>query len=251
MILESLLKKSRVWILSHENRTVTSRTLENYEELVTRRMRGEPMAYILGRREFMGHYFKINPNVLIPRPETELLVETALDFLHKKQHPHILDLGTGSGIVAISLALARPDSTILASDISADALELAMQNAYELGATLTFLEGAWYKALQTKEDFDIILSNPPYIAADDLHLEQGDLRFEPRIALTDYDDGFRHIKEIVKGAGAFLKPRGWLWIEHGWEQGNAVRHLLQEAGFKQVVSRLDLAGIERISGGHL
>jgi release factor glutamine methyltransferase len=189
--------------------------------------------------------------VLIPRPETELLVEAALEWMAGFESLSVLDLGTGSGAIAISIALARPDAAVLATDRSMKALKVAAENAVRLGAQLHFAAGDWYGALTAQQKFDVIVSNPPYISRQDPHLEQGDLRFEPRLALTDEADGLDALRAIVAGAPAHLKPGGVLWVEHGWDQAQAVRGLLAEAGLRGVDSRRDLAGIERISGGYL
>ncbi|MGH8818604.1 MAG: peptide chain release factor N(5)-glutamine methyltransferase, partial [Achromobacter pestifer] len=213
------------------------------------RLAGEPMAYLVGHREFMGHRFRVTPDVLIPRPDTEVLVETALECVAGVAGPAVLDLGTGSGAIAISIALARRDARVMASDVSAAALAVAAGNAWELTASVRFVEGSWYEAVPAGEGFDLIVSNPPYVASDDPHLGQGDVRFEPRGALTDGAGGLEDLGRIVAGAGRHLKPGGSLWMEHGWDQAQAVRDLLAAAGFDAVHSRQDLAGIERISGG--
>ncbi|HJV95691.1 MAG TPA: peptide chain release factor N(5)-glutamine methyltransferase, partial [Albitalea sp.] len=222
-------------------------------ELAARRLAGEPMAYLLGEREFFGRVFKVTPAVLIPRPDTELLVEQALDRIEERDTPDVLDLGTGSGIIAVTIALARRDARVWATDASANALAVAMGNAQALGATnLHAVLGDWYGALAEADAppvFDLIVSNPPYIAVTDEHLGQGDLRFEPTGALTDHDDGLRHLRTIIAGAPAHLAADGWLLLEHGYDQGEAVRKLLAEAGFAEVFTAQDLAGHDRCSGG--
>jgi release factor glutamine methyltransferase len=211
------------------------------------------MAYLLGFREFMGHEFAVSPAVLIPRPETELLVETALDVLARcsQAEPRVLDMGTGSGAIAVSIALACAKASVVATDVSDEALSLARENARRLGARVEFFCGNWYHAVSGQPEFDLIVSNPPYISANDPHLVQGDLRFEPAGALTDGADGLDALRAIVGGAPLRLKAGGALWVEHGWDQAPAVRSLLRQAGFKMVESLPDLAGIERISGGYL
>lgn len=249
MLLEHVLGKPRAWLLAHDTDPLDPQVAAAYEALLARRLAGEPMAYLLGHREFMGHRFRVTPDVLIPRPDTEVLVETALECVAGVAGPAVLDLGTGSGAIAISIALARRDARVMASDVSAAALAVAAGNAWELTASVRFVEGSWYGAVPAGEGFDLIVSNPPYVASDDPHLDQGDLRFEPRGALTDGAGGLEDLGRIVAGAGRHLKPGGALWMEHGWDQAQAVRDLLAEAGFEDVRSRQDLAGIERISGG--
>ncbi|GAB7521796.1 peptide chain release factor N(5)-glutamine methyltransferase [Paraburkholderia sp. 2C] len=233
-----------------------------WHQLEARRTAGEPVAQLVGAREFYGLEFEVSPHVLIPRPETELLVETALDALAGRTRPRVLDLGTGTGAMAVAIAAARPDAQVWAVDRSAEALQIAARNAARLldarrpGGPLTLLHGDWYTPLDANREpgelrFDAIVSNPPYIASDDPHLAQGDLRFEPRGALTDEADGLSAIRSIVADAPAWLAAHGVLWIEHGYDQAAAVRALLAARGFHGVRSACDLAGIERISGGEL
>ncbi len=249
MLLEHVLAKPRAWLLAHDTDPLAPEVAAAYEALAQCRLAGEPMAYLLGQREFMGHMFRVTPDVLIPRPDTEVLVETALECVAGQAAPAVLDLGTGSGAIAISIALARRDARVMASDVSAAALAVAAGNAWELTASVRFVEGSWYDAVPAGEGFDLIVSNPPYVASDDPHLGQGDVRFEPRGALTDGADGLEDLRRIVAGAHRHLKAGGALWMEHGWDQAEAVRGLLAAAGFTDVHSRRDLAGIERISGG--
>ncbi len=217
---------------------------------LARREQGEPVAHILGQREFYGRMFRVAPATLIPRPDTELLVELALHQLQRRARPAILDLGTGSGAIAISLALERPDAELSAVDFSPAALEVAQNNALALGARVIFRLGSWF-APTAEQRFDCIVSNPPYIAENDPHLAQGDLRFEPITALAAGPDGLDDIRHIVMQAPRHLHPEGWLLLEHGYDQAPAVRSLLEASGFKGVSSWRDLAGIERVSGGHL
>ncbi len=251
MLLEHVLQKPRAWMLAHDTDPIEAWQAQQYQALATRRLAGEPMAYLVGHREFMGHDFAVTPDVLIPRPETELLVETALAWLADRPEAAVLDLGTGSGVIAVSIALGAPRAAVTATDASAAALQVAVRNAARLGARVDFAQGSWYDALPARARYDLIVSNPPYIARDDQHLDQGDLRFEPRNALTDGADGLRDLAIIVAGAAARLRPGGALWVEHGWDQAAAVRQLLAAAGFDQITSRRDLSGIERISGGSL
>ncbi|OZI71956.1 peptide chain release factor N(5)-glutamine methyltransferase [Bordetella genomosp. 12] len=251
MLVEQVWRRSRAWLLAHDDEPADAALAAAYEALAQRRLAGEPMAYVIGEREFMGHVFRVTPAVLIPRPDTETLVEAALAFLQGRSQARVLDLGTGSGAIAISIALACPQAQVTATDLSAQALAVARANAQGLGAALTFAQGSWFEAVAAGSQFDLIVSNPPYIHAEDAHLGQGDLRFEPRSALTDGGDGLAALAEIARHAPARLLPGGAIWMEHGWDQAPAVRALLQEAGLRDVASRQDLAGIERISGGFL
>jgi release factor glutamine methyltransferase len=245
------LQKPRSWLLAHDTDTLTPEHAARFLALAAERRQGKPMAQLLGWREFMGHLFVVTPDVLIPRPETELLVEVGLLAIEGWRAPAVLDLGTGSGAVAISLALARPDAQIVATDLSEKALAVAQENARKHHACVQWMQGSWYEALPLEGQFDLIVSNPPYIVVDDPHLAQGDLRFEPLMALTDGADGLSAIRQIVAGAAGRLKPGGQLWIEHGYDQSVAVQQLMHAAGLKKVQSLPDLAGILRVTGGSL
>ncbi|WP_144138057.1 peptide chain release factor N(5)-glutamine methyltransferase [Paraburkholderia sp. BCC1884] len=229
--------------------------VERFRTLEARRVAGEPVAQLVGAREFFGLDFDVTPDVLIPRPETELLVETALSAMDGLSRPRLLDLGTGTGAIAVAIASMRPDARVWALDRSTQALAVATRNAARLldakrpGGAVTLMQSDWYASLDATLRFEVIVSNPPYIASGDPHLAEGDLRFEPRGALTDEADGLSAIREIVAGAPTRLVPKGVLWIEHGYDQSAAVRELLVAQGFTQVRSERDLAGIERISGG--
>lgn len=243
------IQQPRSWLVSHDRDPLSPEQAAAFDALLQHRLRGEPVAYILGEREFYSLNFKVSPAVLIPRPETELLVELTLERIPVGHPCRVLDLGTGSGAVAISLALHRPRADVTAVDQSAAALAVAEENARQLGArNLRLLPSNWYSAL-AGEIFDLIVANPPYIAAADPHLAQGDVRFEPAAALASGKDGLDDIRTIVQGAAAHLKPGGWLLFEHGYDQAAACRKLLVEAGFAQVASAADLAGIERVSYG--
>ncbi|MCX8146533.1 MAG: peptide chain release factor N(5)-glutamine methyltransferase [Azovibrio sp.] len=220
--------------------------------LVARRAAGEPLAYLLGSAGFRGHTLRVSPAVLVPRPETEELVDLALDTLRAlgAATPHVLDLGTGSGAIAISLALEYPGAQVSAVDISPAALAVAEANGAALAAPVRWRQSDWFTAL-TAERFHLIVANPPYIDAHDPHLDGDGLRFEPRLALTDEADGLAAIRHIVAAAPAHLEPGGWLLFEHGWQQGPASRNLLRATGFQGVQTWQDLAGHERISGGYL
>lgn len=250
MLWQQVLGVPRSWLIGHDTDPLSEQQIQQFQQLQARRLAGEPMAYILGQREFMGHVFSVSDAVLIPRPETELLVETALNFLQQQGPCRVLDLGTGSGAIAISVALACPQACVVATDFSAEALAVAQTNADALGARIQFLQGSWYDALTDNKGFDLILSNPPYIAACDPHLRQGDVRYEPLSALTDHADGTDALQRIIQGAGVRLTPGGALFLEHGWDQAASVRELLTTAGFKRVLSLSDLADIPRVTGGY-
>ena len=219
-----------------------------YRAFVERRCAGEPVAYLVGQREFYGREFMVTPAVLIPRPDTELLVELALGHLAGRSGARVLDMGTGSGALAVTLALEMDAPEVIALDRSREALWVAMANAARLGASVSFVQSDWFGALG-EEQFDLIVANPPYVAAADPHLEQGDVRFEPHGALVSGPQGLDDLQTIVAGAPACLIDGGWLLMEHGYDQAVAVRGLLADAGFAAIASWKDLAGIERASGG--
>jgi len=222
---------------------------QDFFVLVHRRAAGEPVAYITGYREFWSHSFRVSPHTLIPRADTETLVSRALELVSAADSLCILDLGCGSGNIAISIALERPGCRVTGIDISTGALEIARQNAENLGCeNVQFLRANWFDFAQSK-NFDLIVGNPPYIADGDAHLEQGDLPAEPISALTSGPDGLDDIRRIVADAADHLNPRGHLILEHGFDQGARVRTLFSRAGFEDVTSHRDLGGIERISEG--
>ena len=308
-LLQHVLKTSRAWLLAHPEHCLNNSAQAHYAALLQRRLCGEPIAYMLGEREFFGLMFKVTPDVLIPRPETELLVELALERCGRVAAPppgthrppscggipspsatllplpgklpllnplpqageeanekgnslilagegqgrgcafRVLDLGTGSGAIALAIAHARPDSQVLACDASSAALEVARENAQLLGiANTTFVQSDWFSALDAQR-FDMIVSNPPYIAADDPHLQCGDVCFEPPSALASGDDGLHDIRHIISQAKIHLDRGGWLLLEHGYDQAAQARELLQQNGFDEIFTACDLAGIERVSGG--
>ncbi len=245
ILLAHALQCTRVQLVIRSKDELTPQQVTAVSALFMRRMQGEPIAYLVGEREFFGLKFEVTPDVLIPRPETELLVELASERLPKGGSA--IDLGTGSGAIAVSLAHARRDAKLSAADISESALAVARRNAAAHGVSVQFLHSDWFDAVSGS--FDVIASNPPYIAASDPHLSQGDLRFEPRGALTDGANGMMHIAALIDGAPACLKSGGWLLMEHGYDQSAATRALLERAGWQQVQSWTDLAGIERVTGG--
>ena len=222
---------------------------ETFRQLVERRAVGEPVAYLIGEREFYGRTFLVNASVLIPRPETELLIELAIAYFAAVHRPRVLDLGTGSGILAITLALELDHSEVTATDISRDALAVATTNALQLGASVTFLWSDWYALLKREDRFQLIVANPPYVAENDPHLTRGDLRFEPLTALASGREGLQALIAVIAGASRHLENGGWLFLEHGYDQAATVRGLLADAGFTHVASWKDIAGIERVSAG--
>lgn len=244
------LSLSRVQLITQSERIITDEEAAQLNILFQRRLEGEPIAYIVGEREFFGLSFEVNPAVLIPRPETELLVEL-IDQIPLPTQPAILDMGTGSGAIAVAIAVNYPNATITAIDASEAALTVAQGNAKRhQQSRIHFYCSDWFSAIPT-EKFNVIVSNPPYIEQHDHHLSEGDVRFEPIDALTDHADGLSDLQHIIQAAPMHLYPEGWLLLEHGYDQAEAVRQALQAAGFKQVQSWKDLAGIERVSGGQL
>ena len=234
----------RAWLLAHDTDTLAPSEQARFIALCQRRAAGEPVAYLRGMKEFYGLTLQVDARVLDPRPDTETLVDWALQVLAPLPAPRVLDLGTGSGAIALALQHQRPDAQVSAVDASADALAVAQANAARLGLAVQFARGNWLRGVAGQ--FDVIASNPPYIAAADPHLAA--LRHEPLQALASGADGLDDIRSIVAQAPAHLQPGGWLLLEHGWEQAEAVQALLRSAGFAEVQSRKDLAGIARCSG---
>lgn len=248
MLLEHLLDKTRAWLIAHADEATGAANERAFAALVERRRQGEPIAYILGRREFYGLEFGVTPSVLIPRPETELLVDLSFERIPRKAAVRVLDLGTGSGAIAVALAKGRPQARVTAVDVDYAAICVARANASRHGASVRFSCGDWFGAL-SGETFDLIVSNPPYVAAGDPHLALGDVRFEPRRALVGGADGLDCIRAIIASAGAHLRPGACLLFEHGYDQAEACRVLLEAEGYQGVQSWPDLAGIARVSGG--
>jgi release factor glutamine methyltransferase len=237
---------ARSSLLADLQRPLAEDEARRVERLFHRRRGGEPVAYLTGEREFFGLSLAITPDVLIPRPETEILVAIALELA--PSGARVLDLGTGSGAVAIAIAHEEPDMEVVAVDASADALAVARENARRHAATIRFVYGQWFAGLGG-DRFDIVVANPPYIAAGDSHLEQGDLRFEPRDALVGGLDGLDAIRAIVARAKDHLVPGGWLVFEHGYDQAERCRSLLAMYGYADVQTWPDLADIPRVTGG--
>jgi len=236
---------SREALIAFPERTLSSADAHRFEHAVQRRVSGEPLAYIVGGKEFYGRWFQVDPRVLIPRPETEHLIEAALKKLPQTAPARILDLGTGSGCIAITLALERPQAQVLAADTSSDALCIARMNAERLGADIQCVHSDWFEHITGT--YDLIAANPPYIAPSDPHLTA--LTHEPQLALTDGADGLNCLKTITQAAPRFLKPGGWLVVEHGYDQGPAVRALYARAALTQIQTVRDLAGQERVCMG--
>lgn len=246
-LLAKQLECSREALVAHPERRVSDTDAGAFHVLARRRRTGEPLAYLLGEREFYGRAFAVATAVLIPRPETELLASLALDKARRIDHPAILDLGTGSGCIAITLAIEAPHATIVAADISAAALEVARANAARHRARVTFIESNWYSAIDGR--FDLIVANPPYVADGDPHLQ--DLQHEPQLALVAGKDGLDHVRTIVAATPAHLRAGGWLALEHGYDQADAVRDLFASAGFESVSTTRDAAGLDRVTSGRL
>jgi len=246
-LLAHVLGVRREHLIAFPERAVEPDAAARFAALATRLRDGEPLAYLLGSREFYGRVFGVTPDVLIPRPETELLVDSARALLREAPAPRVLDLGTGSGCIAITLALECPHAQLTAVDASARALAVARANAAALRAQVEFVTGDWYEPLSGC--FDLIVANPPYIAATDPHLAA--LKCEPIQALTAGDDGLRCLQTIARQAPAFLRPGAHLLVEHGHDQGEAVRRLFAEAGLLKIRSLRDAAGIERVCHGRM
>jgi len=247
MLAQVVLGVSRSWLVAHGLEALAEDRRALLDGLLQRRLTGEPMAHILGEREFYGRRFRVSPATLIPRPETEHLVEAALARAHQGMI-RVLDIGTGSGCVAITLKLERPHWQVTGIDVSAAALAVARDNAAALDAAVDWRESDLFDAL-AGERFDLIVGNPPYVSAGDPHLDQGDVRFEPRLALVSGADGLDHIRRIVREAPEHLAVGGWLILEHGWDQAEAVAALLASSGFVDGFMQRDLAGQARICGG--
>jgi release factor glutamine methyltransferase len=250
ILLGAALGRTRAWIMAHpDERVLDCEATDRYESHVTRRSHGEPVAYVLGEKEFWSLPLEVTPDVLIPRPETELVVELALTHLPRDQEVRVLDLAAGSGAIALALARELPRAAVVGTDLSAAAIAVARRNAQRLGlANVLFRTGHWFDPV-AEERFDLIASNPPYIAETDARVEPAVRRFEPHAALFAGTDGLEALRVITGAAGRHLSPGGWLVVEHGDRQGPAVRELLSVAGFADVATHADLAGLDRCTEG--
>ena len=249
VLLASLLKKDRSYLLAWPEKILPQKTREQFHQLVKRRASGEPVAYLTGQREFWSLPLAVSTDTLIPRPETETLVTLALEKIPPDGCLHIADLGTGSGAIALAIAHERPRCRVVATDASAKSLEIAADNARNLGIeNIHFIHGNWCDPLP-QEPFDLILSNPPYIEDQDPHLEHGDVRFEPRTALAAGPDGMDDLDHIVACARQHLRKEGWLMLEHGYQQADRVKMRLSEHGYREISSHSDEAGLDRVCMG--
>jgi release factor glutamine methyltransferase len=248
ILIARALEVNRAWLVAHDRDRPTAHQQHAIETLIARREAGEPVAYILGEREFYGRTFKVSPDVLIPRPDTELLVEAALERLPPDAPARVLDIGTGSGCIALTLALDRPAWQLTAVDISPSALKIAQFNAAHLGARVDFVQSDLFDNLDAAP-FDAIVSNPPYVAAADPHLARGDVRFEPAGALTAGPAGLDVLARLIAQAPGHLCPGGWLLLEHGWDQGDKCQGLMAQSGFMDIQTLTDLAGHPRVTLG--
>jgi release factor glutamine methyltransferase len=251
LLLQHLLNVNRAWLIAHQNDALEAIIHAAYKALINRRINGEPIAYILGYREFYGLKLKVTPDTLIPRPDTETLVEAALAKAPLQINLNICDLGTGTGAIALAIAKYRPQAHLTAVDASQAALNIAIENAQNLKITnVKFILSDWFGSLKDQK-FDVIVSNPPYIEQNDVHLSQGDLPWEPISALVAGQDGLSDIRTIIQNAPQHLNPHGWLMLEHGYNQAGRVADLMKLAGFSEISHAQDLAGIARVTFGRI
>jgi len=248
ILLMHVLNVNRAWLIAHTTDSLAAISLDTVESLLQRRLQGEPVAHILGSREFFGLALKVTPDTLIPRPDTETLVEAALEKMNGAIR--VLDLGTGTGAIALAIAKHAPACEVVALDASAGALAVAAENAATLQLkNVQCIASHWFSALPASNKFDLIVSNPPYIESSDPHLQQGDLRFEPMSALASGADGLQDIRQIIAAAPDYLNNGGWLMLEHGYNQADAVKQLLHTAGLQQIQTRHDLGDNPRVTIG--
>lgn len=251
LLLTRVLDVDRVWLLTWSDKEISADQEANFLKLVERRKSGEPIAYILGKREFWGREFACNEHTLIPRPDTERLIELVLE-LDLPDSARVLDLGTGTGCIGLTLAAEKPAWQVMAVDYSEDALKIAEQNRRSLNLdNATLIQSDWYQSMGAGEKFDLIVANPPYIDPDSPYLNEGDVRFEPDAALTSENKGLSALRAVISHAPKYLKPNGRIAVEHGFDQAVEVRQILQESGFQNIEQAQDLAGLDRCSIGKL
>ena len=247
ILLASALNQNRTYLFTWPEKQITNEQADTFNTLLARRLKGEPVAYIIGMQEFWSLPFKVTADTLIPRPETELLVELALQQIPLDTKQNILDLGTGSGAIAFAIAKERPACDVTAIEQSKQALIVAEENAANLKIkNVQFQHGHWFREFDPKQQFHVIVSNPPYIASRDPHLSQGDVRFEPDSALASGDDGLDDIREIAAQARKFLVNNGWIFIEHGYDQSDTITTLFMQLGYKNIIDHKDLANLPRV-----
>lgn len=247
LLLAFVLGKSRTWLFTWPERELSDDQQRQFGDLIRRRLNGEPVAHMLGTREFWSLPLKVNPSTLIPRPDTETLVEAILNRFDKPSL-RVADMGTGTGAIALALASERPGWSISAFDVQPDAVALAQENAHQLGLPVTVGQSHWCDAL-ADHSLDLLVSNPPYIAADDVHLQQGDVRFEPLTALVAAEDGLADIRILIEQGRRVLAPDGWLFLEHGWTQGEAVRKCFENQGYGSIATVQDMGSQDRVTFG--
>ncbi len=249
LLLQHILNANRAWLIAHENDVLQPANQGRFAALLQRRCNGEPMAYILGKREFYGLDLAVTPAALIPRPDTEILVDAALEKISENQSMQVLDLGTGTGAIALAIAQQRPQAQVTAVDASQAALDVAISNGRQHNiANVHFFLSDWFSALSQKK-FDVIVSNPPYIEQNDAHLSQGDLRFEPISALASGEDGLDDIRRIIDDCLIHLEPQGWLMLEHGYNQAKPVADLMAQAGLVDIETFKDYGSNDRVTIG--
>lgn len=247
ILLSHAIQKSRSFLYAWDNYELKETELEMFEKLFKERLQGKPIAYLIGKREFWSMPFLVNEHTLIPRPETELLVEIALNHLPK--NATVVDMGTGTGCIALAIKKERPDCRVLGVDKSLNSLNISKQNSQYLNLEVEWIESYWFSNIKIKAE--MIVSNPPYVAAHDPHLMQGDVRFEPRSALISGEDGLMDIKYLIDNTKFYLKKQGWLFLEHGFDQGNIIKSLLKTACYTNINTYQDSNGQDRVSGGQI
>ena len=250
ILMQHITKKPLSWLISYGERVASAEHIKHFYQLVTKRQQGQPIAYLIGERDFWSLTLTVNEHVLIPRPDTETLVEAALPLIPNSVNTAILDLGTGSGAIALSLAKERPSSMVTAVDYHQNALNVAKHNAKRNDINnVNFIQSNWFSSLESSVTFDLIASNPPYIEPNDSHLEQGDLRFEPTSALVAQENGLADLSTIIKTAPTYLKANGWLIVEHGYNQAKEIKERFEHYGFSSVALYHDLNELPRCTLG--